>query len=109
MPNGTDSQQGGHLADSDPLPTFLVDPEGELHDEGTLPHMHSKDDIDRFFPQINAAPEQRNVEDWVPEFEDKKRDEVHRGDRRRDFPAARRGLEPSSSEVPRSALKATQR
>ena len=69
------------MADSDPLPTFLVNPEGELHDEGTLPHMHSKGKIDKLFPKIEAAPEQRNVEDWAPEFE-KKRDEVRGGDRR---------------------------
>ena len=59
------------MADVDLLPTFAVDMEGELHDVSRLPHMHTPEEIKKYFPTIKAAPLQPNAEDWVPENEEK--------------------------------------
>ena len=54
----------------DPLPTFVTtlgdSSDGELHDVGRLPHMHSAEEIAKLFPLITAAPLQPNAEDWEP-------------------------------------------
>jgi hypothetical protein len=63
-PDGSDGRQGGQPTGDDPLPTFSL--EGELHDESMLPHLYSNDEIERMFPQIQAAPVQPNAEDWIP-------------------------------------------
>ena len=63
-PDGSDGRQGGQPTGDDPLPTFSL--EGELHDESMLPHLYSSDEIERMFPQIQAAPVQPNAEDWIP-------------------------------------------
>ena len=63
-PDGSDGRQGGQPTKDDPLPTFSL--EGELHDESMLPHLYSSDEIERMFPQIQAAPVQPNAEDWIP-------------------------------------------
>ena len=57
-------RQGGQSTESDPLPTFSL--EGELHDESMLPHLYSSLEIERMFPQIQAAPVQPNAEVWIP-------------------------------------------
>ena len=75
------------MADADPLPTFTVDLEGELHDVSRLPHMHTPEEIERFFPTITAAPLPQNTEDWIPGNE-----EEHR---RLDRGEARHGSEPA--------------
>ena len=53
-----------------PLPTFVTtfdgDLDGELHDVGRLPHLHSTEEIAKLFPLITAAPIQPNAEDWEP-------------------------------------------
>ena len=72
-PAGSNGQQGSHLADTDPLPTFEVTAEGELHDETVLPHMYPDDVIKKLFPIIEAAPPQQNSEDWEPEAESEKK------------------------------------
>jgi len=63
-PDGSDGRQGGQPTGDDPLPTFSL--EGELHDESMLPHLYPNDEIERMFPQIQAAPVQPNAEDWIP-------------------------------------------
>ena len=50
--------------------------EGELHDESRLPHLHSRFEISRMFPEIQAAPIQPNAEDWIPSAD---RDQEARG------------------------------
>lgn len=47
------------------LPSFSV-VEPPIHDISVLPHMHGADDIERFFPLIEAAEQGANVEDWNP-------------------------------------------
>ena len=75
------------MADVDPLPTFTVDMEGELHDISRLPHMHTPEEIEKFFPTITAAPLQQNTEDWIPGNEEERRRPDHGG--------ARLGSEPA--------------
>ena len=65
-PKGSNGQEGSHLADVDPLPTFNVVADGEIHDEERLPHMYSEGDIERMFPVISAADAPPNSEDWEP-------------------------------------------
>ena len=62
-PHGTGGREGGQSTDGDPLPTFSL--EGELHDESMLPHPYASAEIERMFPQIQAAPVQPNAEDWI--------------------------------------------
>ena len=68
-PAGSSGQQGSHLADVDPLPTFSVEAEGEIHDGTLLPHLYPADDIKKMFPRIEAAPPIENSDDWSPEAE----------------------------------------
>ena len=68
-PAGSSGQQGSHLADVDPLPTFVVAAEGEIHDEKLLPHLYPAGEIRRMFPKIDAAPPIQNSDDWSPEAE----------------------------------------
>ena len=49
-PHASRGQQGSHLADANPLPTFGVLSGGEVHDEDCLSHMHSEPEIDGCFP-----------------------------------------------------------
>jgi hypothetical protein len=69
-PLETGGQQGGHLADSDPLPTFAAETADVPHDESRLPHMYPVDEIARLFPTIVAAPVQANVDDYNPRRDD---------------------------------------
>ena len=64
-PHDVDGREGGH-PDVDPLPTFAMTAEGEIHDLTRLPHMHSETEKNLFFPLIEAAPEVGHTEDWVP-------------------------------------------
>ena len=64
-PHDVDGREGGH-PDVDPLPTFAMTAEGEIHDLTRLPHMHSEAEKTRFFPLIESAPEVGNTRDWVP-------------------------------------------
>jgi len=59
------------------LPTFSL--EGELHDESMLPHLYSSDEIERMFPQIQAAPVQPNAEDWIPSADQDRDSREHGG------------------------------
>ena len=63
-PHGSESRQGGHPA-KDPLPAFMNDFEAEIHDINILPHLHSKNDIEKLFPTIPAAPGPSNAEDFT--------------------------------------------
>ena len=63
-PHGSDSREGGHSSDGNPLPTFQL--EAELHDERTLPHLYEEADVEKMFPSIAAAEAQPNAEDWDP-------------------------------------------
>ena len=63
-------QPGGHLTDSDPLPTFAAETVDAPHDGTRLPHMYPDDDIVRPFPTIVAAPEVPNVDDYNPRRDD---------------------------------------
>ena len=65
-----DGQQGGHLADNDPLPTFAAHTDDIPHDETRLPHLYSAVDIDRLFPTIEAAPEIPNTNDYNARHDD---------------------------------------
>ena len=76
------------MADVDPLPTFTVDMEGELHDISRLPHMHTPEEIEKYFPTITAAPLQQNTEDWIPGNEEEQR-RLDRGGARRGSEQAR--------------------
>ena len=69
-PLDTGGQQGGHLADSDPLPTFVAETANVPHDESRLPHMYPVDEIAWLFPTIAAAPAQANVDDYNPRRDD---------------------------------------
>ena len=98
-PHGDINHKDGHVDDVDPLPTFVVDYEAEIHDESRLPHMHSPEEIRKYFPTIEAAAKPINVEDWVPEDEKLNECKVH-GGAREDM--SRRGrAEPASSEPAR--------
>ena len=70
IPLGAKGQQGGHLADGDPLPTFAAETVDVPHDESRLPHMYPDDVIARLFPTIVAAPEVPNVDDYNPRRDD---------------------------------------
>ena len=63
-------QQGGHLADVDPLPTFAAETIDAPHDESRLPHMYPDDVIARLFPTIDAAPEVLHAHDYNPRRDD---------------------------------------
>ena len=93
-PHGSDSHKDDHMADADPLPTFTVDLEGELHDVSRLPHMHTPEEIEKLFPTITAAPLQQNTEDWIPGTEEEYR-RLDRGEARLDRREARLGSEPA--------------
>ena len=75
----------------DPLPTFVTtfegDLDGELHDVGRLPHLHSAEEIIKRFPLITAAPLQPNAEDWEPPPEDNDISLKSRGEKK--MPGAR--------------------
>ena len=66
-----ESQQGGHLAHRDPLPTFTAETADVPHDEPRLPHTYPADVIAKLFPTIAAAPEPPNAADY-----DVRRDDV---------------------------------
>ena len=68
-PHGSSGQQGSHLADADPLPTFGVSSEGELQNWDRLPHMNSELEIDRMSPVMTVVPIQPKAADWEPEVE----------------------------------------
>ena len=96
-PAGSNGQQGSHLADVDPLPTFTVAAEGEIHDETLLPHMYPEETIRKMFPKIEAAPPVPNSDDWNPEVE-VEHEKIRKGDAHRSPPAAavsRRGPVPA--------------
>ena len=96
-PAGSSGQQGSHLADVDPLPTFSVAAEGEIHDETLLPHMYPEEIIRKMFPKIEAAPPVPNSDDWNPEVE-VEHEKIRKGDAHRSPPAAavsRRGPVPA--------------
>ena len=63
-PLDPEGQQGGHLADGDPLPTFAAETIDMPHDQSRLPRMYPVDEIARLFPTIVAAPELPNVDDY---------------------------------------------
>ena len=88
-PLDTGSQQGGHLADSDPLPTFAAEVVDAPHDGSRLPHMYPVDEIARLFPTIVAAPQLPNVDDYNARRDD---DDGYLQPRRRDkdIPEVRR-------------------
>jgi len=67
-PMDVDGRTGGHstVDTYDPLPTFATSIEAQLHDESRLPHMHSKEEIVKLFPTIEAAPACDNADDWTP-------------------------------------------
>ena len=69
-PMDSNDRQGGHSVEGDRIPTYAADVEPEAHDESRLPHLHSDEEIDRFFPTIAAAPAQANLEDWNPDCVD---------------------------------------
>ena len=75
-PQGSDSREGGHSSDGNPLPTFRL--EAELHDERMLPHLYDEEDVENMFPSIEAAEMQPNAEDWIPgaEREEDERERV---------------------------------
>jgi hypothetical protein len=52
-------------------PTFTM-ANGEIddqepHDLNVLPHLHSRAEMDRLFPTIDAPPKGENIDDWEPE------------------------------------------
>ena len=69
-PLDSGGQQGGHLTDHDPLPTFAAETVDVPHDESRLPHMYPVDEIARLFPTIVAAPAAANVDDYNPRRDD---------------------------------------
>lgn len=81
-PLDINGRQGGHLADDDPLPTFVSTLEARVHDEGRLPHMHSPDEILELFPTIEATPETPHVNDHDPHYVRQQRRRLPRRDLR---------------------------
>ena len=65
-----DGRQGGHPAISELLPAFSNEVEAQVHEIDRLPHMHSKEEIERMFPTIVAAPACENSDDWDPDCVD---------------------------------------
>ena len=60
--------QGGQSPEAY-LPTFEVR-DAERHNIDMLPHLHGADDVERFFPVLQAPPVADNVEDWEPKDND---------------------------------------
>ena len=89
-PHGNDSCKDDHMTDVDPLPTFSINTEGEIHDESRLPHMHTPAEIEKYFPTITAAPLLQNTEDWIP-GNDEERDGAIPGGARGGSEQARQG------------------
>ena len=89
-PHGNDSCKDDHMTDVDPLPTFSINTEGEIHDESRLPHMHTPDEIEKYVPTITAAPLLQNTEDWIP-GNNEEQDGAIRGGARRGSEQARQG------------------
>ena len=71
-PNDVGGQQGGHLSTEEVLPNFVI-AEAEAHDISRLPHLHSDIEIEKFFPNISAAPVTPNMDDWHPQAEESHR------------------------------------
>ena len=61
-----DGRQGDHST-SDALPTFVLNNEPPPHDPDILPHLYPAVEIERLFPTIGAAAQQRNVDDYMGE------------------------------------------
>ena len=62
-PHGPEGRQGGQSTE-EPLPAYIAELEAQLHDINILPHMHNRNDIEKLFPTIPAAPGPVNAEDY---------------------------------------------
>jgi hypothetical protein len=73
-PHDVDGRQGGQPADDDAyLPTYTTTEAERPHDISRLPHKHSDGEIEELFPEIRAAGEPDNCDDWIPEDSSRRR------------------------------------
>ena len=67
-PHDVDGRQGGHSTDDDAyLPAYATTTNVDRpHDPSRLPHTYPDHEISKLFPEIKAAPQPDNCDDWIP-------------------------------------------